>query len=191
VRLRFVLSAIVGLALLAAVLRIRSEAHHARGVVTALREARPGWLLLAAALEAGSYVAPGIVLLRLCRDRLAGPAEAVQIAVAALGVGGILPGQPLPAGAIVFRELRRRDVAARRAAIVAVILLVAVPAGSMVVLAAPALVASGIAEPLPAGWSGTMLAAGGVATLLALAVCLSWPGRPRSRGRPTGSACAP
>ena len=167
---RLVVGTLAGVALLVAVLQIRSQAHHARGVIPTLRDADPALLALAILAELLAYLAPG-VMLRVLVPRLP-YAATMRIAVAALGAGALLPGQPLPGGGIAYRELRRRDVPAKRAAAASTALMLVIPAASMALLAGPGLLVSGLRSPLPAGWRGVVDAAAVASFLLALAIVL-------------------
>jgi putative heme transporter len=173
--LRIALGVAAGLAILAAALRLRGEAHTTSGVLTTLRGADRGLIALAAALELAAYVLPGVAL-RLLVPGL-GVGTAVRIAVASLGVGPLLPGNPLTGSGIAYGELRRAQVPSRRAAVASTVLVIALPAASMAVLAGPALVASGLYAPLPQGWRDVVLAAGAgaVALTAAMAVLLLRP----------------
>lgn len=173
---RTVVAGVVGLAVVLVLLRARSEAHHAAGILPTLRRADPGRLLAAASLEALSYVLPGIGL-RLMAPELR-PRRALQITLAALGVGPLLPGSPLTGSGIAFAELRREGAGSAAAAARAAALVIAVPAASMALLAGPALAASGALTPLPAGWKGVVIFAGagalGLGGAIAAAVAGVW-----------------
>ncbi len=113
---------------------------------------------------------PGLVLRRLVP--VLGLSAALRIALASLGVGPLVPGNPVSGSGIAFAELRRQHVPSKRAAPVSVALVIGIPAAAMAVLAAPTLIASGIAAPLPAGWRGVVLIAGAIALALAAAIVL-------------------
>jgi uncharacterized membrane protein YbhN (UPF0104 family) len=185
---------LVGIALalagLLAALRVRSAAGDVRGVLPTLQDASPGWLAVAAGLEALSYLAPGEVLSRLT-GRVLRLWPSTRVVVASLGVGSLLPGQPVPAGAITFRELRRAGLAAGHATAAATATIVLVPACSMLILAGPALTMSGLFVSLPPGWANTVVAAGAIALALTLAgaIALSLPAL-RERRMPVVGAVA-
>jgi uncharacterized membrane protein YbhN (UPF0104 family) len=168
------LGLMLGLAIIAVVLtEVRAQAHHDRSTFPTLRHAEPLLLAVAACAEVLSYVAPG-VMLRLLAPALA-LGRGVRIAVAALGVGSLLPAQPLPSGGLAYRELRRAELPARTARTLAIALMVTVPAVSMAVLAGPGLVVSGTLSPLPTGWSRVVLAAAAASLVLGLAtLALLW-----------------
>ncbi|MGN6378820.1 MAG: lysylphosphatidylglycerol synthase transmembrane domain-containing protein [Gaiellales bacterium] len=173
---RIALGAALGTALLIVALRLRSAAGDVRGVLPTLANAAPAWLAIAAALESLSYLSQGEVLSRLTA-RLLGLATATRVMVASLGVGSLLPGQPVPAGAIAYPEMRRAGMATGRATAAATAAIVLVPACSMLLLAGPALTVSGLFVSMPPGWAGTVIAAGVIALLLttAGAVALAMP----------------
>jgi uncharacterized membrane protein YbhN (UPF0104 family) len=77
------IAAAAGLSLLLAVPSLRPVLEH-------VRDARPGWLLLAAALELASC-ASFVVVFRLCFDRV-GVREARRLAWASMGSSVLLPG---------------------------------------------------------------------------------------------------
>jgi putative heme transporter len=155
-----------GVILLFVTLRLRSAAGATRSVAATVQSSNVAWVVVAFALEAVSYVAPSLVLAFLLRSEQITRLTAARVTMTALGVGGLLPGQPLPGGALGYRELRERGVAARTAAFSLTVMIVAVPASSMLVLAAPMLVASGMLAPLPAGWRAATITAGVTATML-------------------------
>lgn len=166
---------VAGLAILAAVVRLRAEAHTTSGVLPTLRAADRRLIVLAAAFELVSYLLPGLAL-RLLVPGL-GPWDALRVAVASLGVGPLLPGNPLTGSGIAYAELRRLNVPSGRAAAASMTLVIALPAAAMAILAGPTLIASGLYAPLPAGWRDVVLAAGAAALALAtgMAVLLVRP----------------
>jgi uncharacterized membrane protein YbhN (UPF0104 family) len=169
--LRIVVGCILGIAILAALLRIRSEVHRAGGVLTTLRSANRGVFSVAVVLEATAYVLPGVILRRLVPELRLG--RALRIAVASLGVGPLVPGNPVSGSGIGFAELRRARVPSPRAATAAFALVIAIPAASTAILAGPALIGSGLAAPLPAGWRGVVLVAGSLAIALAIGIVVA------------------
>lgn len=182
-RVRALIGCVAGLALVLVLLRLRGEAHRSGGVLSTLR-AGDQWLLAAAlGVEAISYLLPGLVLVRLIPGLRYG--SALRVALASLGVGSLLPGNPLTGGGIGFAELRRLGVARSDAAASSVALVIGVPAASMAVLAGPTLIGSGLAAALPTGWRGVVLAAGLIAIALAcvIGVSLASPGRIRHAQR--------
>lgn len=162
--LRIVVGVVLGCLILAALLRIRAEAHRTSGVVSMLRSSDRDELAAAAGLEVGSYLLPGVALGRICWELTY--STATRIAVAALGLGPLLPASPLTGSGIGYAELRRARIPSGRAATASTAVVIALPAVSMLVLAGPALIASGVRVPLPPGWRGAVLAAGALAVLL-------------------------
>ena len=180
---RALIGCVVGLAVVLVLLRLRGEASSSGGVISTLRAGNQ-WLLAAAlGVEAISYLLPGVVLARLIPGLRYG--SALRVALASLGVGSLIPGNPASGGGIGFVELRRLGVARREAAASSVALVIGVPAASMAVLAGPTLIGSGLAAPLPAGWRGVVLAAGLMAIALAgvIGVSLVSPRRIRHAER--------
>ena len=173
---RTVVAGVVGLAVVLVLLRARSEAHHAAGILPTLRRADPYRLAAAGVLEVVSYALPGIGL-RLMAPHLP-RGRALRITLAALGIGPLLPGSPLTGSGIAFAELRRVGGGGAVSAARAGALVIAVPAASMALLAGPALVASGVLTPLPAGWKAVVILAGtaalGLAAGIAAAVTGAW-----------------
>jgi putative heme transporter len=157
----------LGVALVVIAIDLRSQARHAEGVLPVLRRADARLLVAAVSFEVASYLAPG-ALLRLLVGELP-YRTSLRIAVAALGVGALLPGQPAPGAGIAYRECRRRGVAAGRATRASALLMVGVPAASMMLLAGPALVTSALLAALPAGWNGVVWAAAGLSLVLGAA----------------------
>ena len=104
--------------------------------------------------------------------------QALRIALASLGVGPLLPGNPVSGSGIAYAELRRSRVSSHRAAAAAFALVIGIPAASMALLAGPTLIGSGLAAPLPAGWQGVVLFAGSLAILLALGSWSRWHAAP-------------
>jgi uncharacterized membrane protein YbhN (UPF0104 family) len=175
--LRVLLGAVVGLAIIAVLLHVRAEAARSSSALDSLRHADRPLVLVAILLETLSYVLPGLVLRRLVPELSL--SAGLRITLASLGVGQLLPGNPATGSGIAFAELRRRQIPSRRVAPVSVALVIAVPAASMALLAAPALLASGIAGSLPAGWRSVVLIAGAAAALLATAVAVAVARGPR------------
>jgi len=165
-RRRVLLGAVVGIAIIVVAVRLRSEAHTTAGVLSTLRRADRDLLALAAVLEVCSYLIPGVALMRMC-PALPYP-TAARVAVAALGLGSLLPAGPIAGSGIGYAELRRLAIPRGRAASAATALVIGIPALSMLVLAGPTLIASGLAAPLQPGWRGVVLVAGGLAVALAL-----------------------
>lgn len=182
-RARVLLGCVAGLAMVLVLLRIRGEAHRSGGVISTLRAGDHRLLAAALGVEAISYLLPGLVLLRLVPGLRYG--SALRVALASLGVGSLLPGNPATGGGIGFAELRRLGIARSDAAASSLALVIGVPAASMAVLAGPTLIGSGLAAPLPAGWRGVVLAAGLTAIALAcvIGVSLVSPGRIRHAER--------
>jgi uncharacterized membrane protein YbhN (UPF0104 family) len=180
VAVRVIVGAVGGCLIVVAAVKLRAEAHTTAGVLTTLRSADRPRLLLAAALEVGVYLLPGIALARICGE-LRFP-TAARIAVAALGLGSLLPASPLTGSGIGYAELRRAGVPAVRAATASTAIVIGLPALSMLALAGPALIASGLAAPLPPGWRGVVLFAGCLAVVLTIALIALLAGAwPRSR----------
>ena len=167
---RVVVGCIVGLAIIAVLLHVRGQASRSSSALDSLRHADRRLVLVAVILEAVSYVLPGLVMRRLVPELSL--SAALRIALASLGVGPLVPGNPVSGSGIAFAELHRQQVPSKRAAPVSVALVIGIPAASMALLAAPTLIASGIAAPLPAGWRGVVLIAGALALALAAAIVL-------------------
>jgi putative heme transporter len=178
--IQLAVGAAISIALLFAAVHLVGEAHSAHDVANRIAHLSVRWAVLAIALEALSYAAPAVILARLTRPAGVSGGDATRILLAAVGVGGLVPGQPLPAAAIAVAELRLRGMAFAAATTAAAITLVVVPATSMTLLAAPTLLASGIAGHLPPGWREGVLAAGSAALLLVGALVLL-PTRRRDR----------
>lgn len=156
--IRVAIGGVVGLAIVVALVKVRAEAHHASGILPTIRRASLPGFGLAAGLEAVSYLLPGIALRRM--DRRHDLGSALRIALAAMGVGPLLPGNPLTGSGIAYTELRRVDTPRAPAAGWSTALVIGIPACSMAALAGPALIASGLAAPLPSGWRTVVLVAG-------------------------------
>jgi uncharacterized membrane protein YbhN (UPF0104 family) len=163
--IRIVIGCVVGIAIVAALLRVRSEAHDAGGVLSTMRDANRSLLAAAIVLEAGSYVAPALILRRLIPELGFGYAQ--RVALASLGVGPLVPGNPASGTGIGYAELRRVRVTTGRAATASFALVIGIPAASMAMLAGPTLIGSGLATSLPDGWKGVVLVAGALALVLA------------------------
>jgi putative heme transporter len=181
--LRVAAGVVAGIAILAALVRLRSEAHTASGILPTLRAGERDLVALAATCELAAYVLPAVALRLLVPGLRFGPAA--RIALASLGVGPLLPANPLTGSGIAYAELRRCGVAQGRAAVAGTTLVIGLPAASMAALAGPALVASGLYAPLPAGWRDVVLAAGAGALALtaAMAVVLARPAAIGAAGR--------
>jgi uncharacterized membrane protein YbhN (UPF0104 family) len=164
---RIALGVVAGIAILAALLRLRGEARSTSGVLATLRSADRDLLAAAPACELSAYLLPAVSLRLLVPGLRFAPA--VRIALASLGVGPLLPANPLTGSGIAYAELRRIGVPTARAAAAGTTLVIALPAASMAVIAGPALVASGLAAPLPQGWRDVVLAAGAGALALTAA----------------------
>jgi putative heme transporter len=178
-RLRALAGLVVGIGILVALVKLRSQARGSEGILSSLRAASPAVVGLAAVLEAGSYVLAGLELSRLC------PAlrrwTAMRVAVGSLGVGPLLPGNPLTASGIAYGELRRARRPGGQALAASTAIVFAIPILSMLAIAGPALIASGAFAPLPAGWRGVVLACGLTALGLAGLSAAALAGRIRGR----------
>jgi uncharacterized membrane protein YbhN (UPF0104 family) len=185
-RRRVLLGATIGVAIIVVAVRLRAEAHTTAGALSTLRRSDRDLLALAAALEACSYLIPGVALMRMC------PALAystsLRVAVAALGVGSLLPAGPITGSGLGYAELRRLAIPRGRAASAATALVIGIPALSMLVLAGPTLIASGLAAPLQPGWRGVVLLAGSIAVLLTLLLAALLAGASFSRRARTAVA---
>jgi putative heme transporter len=168
--IRIVIGVVAGLAIVAALLRVRSEAHRTSGVLETLRAADRDLLAAAAGIELTSYLIPGVALAVLVPGLRLG--SAARIAIAALGVGPLLPGSPLTGSGIAYAELRRVGTPAGRAAAASTTLVIGLPAAAMALLAGPTLVASGLYAPLPQGWRDVVLAAGAAALVLGASIVI-------------------
>jgi uncharacterized membrane protein YbhN (UPF0104 family) len=168
--IRVTVGIVAGLAILAALIRLRGEARSTSGILPTLRSSDRGLLVVAAACELASYALPAASLRLLVPGLRRTPAA--QITLASLGVGPLLPGNPLTGSGIAYAELRRGGVSAAHAAAAGTALVIGVPAGSMALLAGPTLVASGLSAPLPQGWRDVVLAAGSGALALSAAMAI-------------------
>ncbi len=178
-RLRALVGLVIGVAMLAALVKLRSQARGSESILSSLRSANPLLVSLAAALEAVSYVLPGLELSRLC-PALPGW-TAMRVAVGSLGVGPLLPGNPLTASGIAYTELRRARRPGGEALAASTAIVFGIPILSMLAIAGPALLGSGAFAPLPAGWRGVVLACGIAALCLAGASAAALAGRLRGR----------
>jgi uncharacterized membrane protein YbhN (UPF0104 family) len=191
--IRAAIGAVALVILAIVVVNLLSEAHHTRSTLDTLRSARPVLVAAAVFAEAASYIATALVL-ALLAPRLR-PLTSLRIAMAALGTGSLLPGQPVGSLAVTIRELTRRGIPGRRATQIAIVALVGVSASSMALLAGPTLVLSAIWAPLPSGWRGLVAFFGAIALVLG-ALIVAAVVRPRllarmGRGRVQDALAAP
>lgn len=108
---RFVLPALVGLALLWGGIRVAGEIMPAFHTVIA---ADLGWLMVAAGFEVVSYLFLGSVLCLLARDANFSYGDAVRVGLVSSGLGTILPAAPLEGIVLAASELETRGVERRR-----------------------------------------------------------------------------
>ncbi|HEY3569864.1 MAG TPA: lysylphosphatidylglycerol synthase transmembrane domain-containing protein [Thermoanaerobaculia bacterium] len=143
-RLRRVLSWLPGVLLLAGLVAVASHFSEGRKFATLLEQARPVWILIAALLQAGTYVCAAAVWQRVlhkgrgrCTVR-----TLIPIAVARLFVDQVIPTAGFGGRLLVMQSLRRRGVHTRLAvAAILVDLLTLYAAFAVCVLASLAIVA--------------------------------------------------
>ncbi len=143
-RLRRVLSWLPGVLLLAGLVAVASHFSEGRKFATLLEQARPVWILIAALLQAGTYVCAAAVWQRVlhkgrgrCTVR-----TLIPIAVARLFVDQVIPTAGFGGRLLVMQSLRRRGVHTRLAvAAILVDLLTLYAAFAVCVLASLAIMA--------------------------------------------------
>ena len=146
-----------------------AKADDGLSIADTLRGADVALLVAAAAAQTWRYLLSGALLRILTELRYT---LSLQISTAAIAVGALVPGANLPGGGIAYRELLRRGIPRKRALAVSTALILVVPAASMALLAGPALLISGLASPLPAGWRLVLDVLAGGAFFLAAAILL-------------------
>jgi uncharacterized membrane protein YbhN (UPF0104 family) len=146
-----------------------AKADDGSGIMATVRDANVALLVAAAAAQTWRYLLSGALLRILTELRYT---LSLQISTAAVAIGVLVPGANLPGGGIAYRELLRRGIPRKRALAVSTALILVVPAASMALLAGPALLISGLASPLPAGWRLVLDVLAVAAFFLAAAILL-------------------
>jgi uncharacterized membrane protein YbhN (UPF0104 family) len=167
--LRLGVSAAAGGVLLGIVIAHVAKADDGSGIMATVRDANVALLVAAAAAQTWRYLLSGALLRILTELRYT---LSLQISTAAVAIGVLVPGANLPGGGIAYRELLRRGIPRKRALAVSTALILVVPAASMALLAGPALLISGLASPLPAGWRLVLDVLAVAAFFLAAAILL-------------------
>jgi Mg2+-importing ATPase len=167
-----------GLAILATVILLATHMSEERELTQLVERAEPAWLLLALALQAGTYLADAAVWRSVMRE--AGVALPLG-AACRLGIAKLFVDQSLPTGGIagttVYVEGLRRRGAPRRAALAAVVVTTFAYYAAYGLCLAPALALAAVAGHLstPVAWLGALFLA--VSAAFA-AFVLAQPGRP-------------
>ncbi len=160
---RGALGVLVGVLIIVAMLRLEAADRSTASELDAVGHVALGFELVA-------YCVPPLLLARLVANTTVGTLTAARTAVAAVGVGNLVPGQPAPETLIAYRELSARGMSRTQSLATPLVMLVAAPAAAMALLAGPLLLISGAALNLPSAWRAPVITAGAIATVLGIAL---------------------